>query len=83
VQRGSWPFLVYVVIKLGCENDGHALYRMVDPAFLKGVLNRLDESFSSNANDARGVFTSDRFVSKTVAPFAFVSQSRRLWQGPQ
>jgi hypothetical protein len=52
VQRSSWPFLVYVVIKLGCENDGQALYRMVDPAFLKGGLNRPDESFSSNVNDA-------------------------------
>jgi len=49
-ERGPLPFFVYVVIKLGREGDRQTCHRKVGPTFLKGVLNRLGESFSLNVN---------------------------------
>src|SRR5580704_15443048 len=52
-ERGPLPFLVYVVIKLGREGDGQTCHRKASPTFLKGVLNRLGESFSFESERAR------------------------------
>ena len=52
-KRGPLLFLVYVVIKLGREGDGQTSHRKVSPTFLKGVLNRLGESFSFERKRSR------------------------------
>src|SRR5260370_12256666 len=52
-KRGPLPFLVYVVIKLGLEGDRQTCHRKVSSTFLKGVLNRLGESFSLERERSR------------------------------